>query len=333
MAGGRGVPLDVDPAVLAAGHLAGGATAGEVRLGLLQPVGAAGEHARAEGRVELVSGEGHPVHVELLHGDGVVRGQLGGVQDDAGAVGVRGGGQFLDGPQLAGDVGGAGDADQGGAVRLTGGERPLQGLDGLGRGARRVEVRDLRVDPGQERGVVLGLEDEDLAVGRQHRSEQVQGVRGGPGEDHLVGGAAVEELGDRDAALLEQVGGELREVSGAAVDAAVVRGVRGHVVPDALQGRGAGRVVEGGVGDLAAGDERDGDVAAEDRQRLGTGGALGGDGGGGGGVRGCGHGGISRQAGLNGFCVPVRGYDAAAVRGTGSASEVPGTRKRPCSEG
>ncbi len=167
--------------------------------------------------------------------------------------------------------------------------------------------------------MVLGLEDEDLAVGGEDRGEQVQGVGGGAGEDDLVAGAAVEELGDGGAALLEQVGGQLREVSGAAVDAAVVGGVRGHVVPDALEGGGAGGVVEGGVGDLSAGDERDGDVAAEDGEGLGAGGVLGG--GGGGGVQGCGHGGISRQAGLNGFGVPVRGCGGAAVRGTGGASD------------
>lgn len=167
---------------------------------------------------------------------------------------------------------------------------------------------------------MLGLEDEHLAVGGEYGGEQVQRVGRGAGEDDLVGGAAVEELGDGDPALLEEVGGELREVSGTAVDAAVVRGVRGHVVPDALQGGGAGRVVEGRVGDLAAGDEGDGDVAAEDRERLGTGGVDGGGGGGDGGVQGCGHGGISRQAGLNGFGVPVRGYGAAAVRGTGKSS-------------
>lgn len=125
---------------------------------------------------------------------------------------------------------------------------------------------------------MLGLEDEDLAVGRERGGEQVERVRGGAGEDDLVVGPAVEELRDGPAGVLEEVGGQLREVPGTAVDAAVVRGVRGDVVPHPLEGGGAGGVVESGVADLAAGDERNGDVAAEDGQR-GTDGGVGGGGG------------------------------------------------------
>ncbi|GHI24619.1 hypothetical protein Shyd_59900 [Streptomyces hydrogenans] len=77
------------------------------------------------------------------------------------------------------------------------GEGPLQGLDRLGRGARGVEVGDLGVAPGQQGGVVLGLEDEDLAVGGHDLGEQVERVGGGAGEDDLVALAAVEELGGR----------------------------------------------------------------------------------------------------------------------------------------
>ncbi len=125
---------------------------------------------------------------------------------------------------------------------------------------------------------MLGLEDEDLAVGRDRPGQQVQGVGGRTGEDHLVGRAAAEEVGDRLAGVLEQVGGELREVTGAAVDTAVVRGVRGDVVPDALEGGGAGRVVQGGVADFAAGDQRDGDISPQNGQR-GANGLVGGSGG------------------------------------------------------
>src|SRR5690606_25372576 len=175
------------------------------------------------------------------------------------------------------DVGGAGDADQGRAVRVAGGERPLQGLNGPSRAVRRVQAGDPGLAPGQQRRVVLGLEDEDLAAGGQRGGEQVEGVGGGPGEDDLVVRAAVEELGDGPAGVLEQVGGELGEVSGAAVHAAVVRGVGGDVVPDALEGGGAGGVVERRVGDLAAGDERDGDIPPQNGQR-GTDGHVGGRG-------------------------------------------------------
>lgn len=209
-----------------------------------------------------------------------MRGELGRVEDDAGAVRVRGGGEFADRPQLAGDVGGAGDADQGRAVGVAVGEGALQGLHSLRGAVGGLEERHpARPPPRQQRRVVLGLEHEDLAAVGEGGGEQVEGVGGGAGEHQLVVGAAVEELGDGPASVLEQVGGELGEVAGAAVDAAVVGRVGGHVVPDALEGGGAGGVVEGGVGDLAAGDERDGDVPAEDGQR-GADGRLGGDGGG-----------------------------------------------------
>ena len=135
VAGGAVVPLDVHSPVLAPGDLAAGAAAREVGLGRAQPVGPAGQHAGAEGRVQLVAGEGDPVDVEVGDGHRVVRGELGGVQHDAGAVRVRGGGQLPYRPQLTGDVGGAGDADQGRAVpgRAVG-EGALQGRDGLARG-------------------------------------------------------------------------------------------------------------------------------------------------------------------------------------------------------
>lgn len=210
-----------------------------------------------------------------------MRGELGGVQHDPGAVRVGGGGEFADRPQLAGDVGGAGDTDQGRTVGVTVGECVLQGRDGPRGAVGGVEDgHPARPLPGQQRRVVLGLEDEDLAAVGQGGGEQVEGVGGGAGEHQLVVGAAVEEPGDGTAGVLEEVGGELGEVAGAAVDAAVVGGVGGHVVPDALEGGGAGGVVEGGVGDLAAGDEGHGDVPAEDGQR-GEDGRLGGDGGGG----------------------------------------------------
>ncbi|EPH45474.1 putative cysteine desulfurase [Streptomyces aurantiacus JA 4570] len=277
--GGRVVPLDVHSPVGAPRDLPRGAAAREVRLGALQPVGPAREHSGAERGVQLVPGEGDPVDVQLPYVHRVVGRELGGVEDDAGAVGVRGGGQLAHRPQLAGDVRGAGHADQGGPVGVAVGEGALQGVDGLVVGARGVEVGDAGVAPGQQRGVVLGLEHEDLAVGGQRGGQQVQRVGGRPREHHLVALAAPQELGDGLPRVLEQVGRQLRQVPRAAVHTPVVGRVRGHVVPHPLQGRRAGGVVERDVRDLAAGDEGDGDVAPEDGQR-GTDGGVGGNGGG-----------------------------------------------------
>ncbi len=228
-----------------------------------------------------MAGEGDPVDVQFGDVQGVVRGELSGVQDDPGSVRMGRGGQFPDGPQLAGHVGGAGHAHQRRAAGLALGQRLLQGVDGLAVRPRCVEVGDLDAGallPRQQGGVVLGLEDEHPGALREYGGEEVERVGGGAGEDHLVVGAAAEEVRDGRAAVLEEVGGQLREVSGAAVDAAVVRGVGGDVVPDALEGGGAGGVVERGVDGLAAGHQRDEDISAQNRQR-GTNGTVGGNGG------------------------------------------------------
>ncbi len=194
----------------------------------------------------------------------MVRGQLRGVQHHPGAVAVGGPGQLGDRPELTGDVRGAGDTEQ---LRALGrlGERGVEGGDRLGVRAGGAQTGDGQtgVRPGQQRGVVLGLEGEHLGPGRDGAGQQVERVGGGAGEDHLVALAQVQELGDGAAALLEQVGGELGQVAGAAVHAAVVGGVGGDLVPDPLERRGAGGVVERRVGDLVAVGERDLDIVAE----------------------------------------------------------------------
>lgn len=325
--GRAGVPGDLHSAVLGAGDGPAGPAPGEVRLGGAQPVGASGQHPGAERRVQLVAGEGHPVDVQLGQRDGPVRGELGGVQHDAGAVGVGGGGQFADRPDLPGDVGGAGDADQCRAVRLAGGEGPLQGADGLLVAAGRVEDGEAGGAPGQQRGVVLGLEDEDLAPFGEGAYQQVEGVGGGAGEEELVAGAAAEEGGDGGPALLEEVGGELGEVPGAPVDAAVVGGVGGHVVPDPLEGGGAGGVVEGGVGALPAGGERDGHVGAQNGQR-GTNRRFG-DGVDGGGGHGYSRSGVRRGVWRRPTARTEKGVRGGGNRGPGPGSYPGGTASLP----
>ncbi len=289
MPGRAPVPLDRDRTVRLPGHGAAGAAAGQVGLGGVQPVAAPGEHARAEGGVELVAGEGDPVNPQLPHRHRVVRRELGGVQHDPRAVPVRGRGQLADRPDLAGDVGRAGHADQLGALAALR-QRRLQRGHRLLRGARRAQVADVQAAsaPGQQRGVVLGLEGVDPGVRGHDARQQVQRVGGGPGEHHLVVLAQAEEVGDGGPALLEQVGGQLREVARAPVHAAVVGSVGGDVVPDPLQRGGAGGVVERGVDHLLAADQRDLDLTPEHGQRLAAGGVEG-LGVGGGGVRVRGH--------------------------------------------
>lgn len=167
-------------------------------------------------------------------------------------------------------------------------------------------------------------------------TSRLRGVGGGAGEEELVAGAAAEEGGDGGPALLEEVGGELGEVPGAPVDAAVVGGVGGHVVPDPLEGGGAGGVVEGGVGALPAGGERDGHVGAQNGQR-GTNRRFG-DGVDGGGGHGYSRSGVRRGVWRRPAAKTEKGVRGGGNRGPGPGSYPEGTaslpgRRRPREEG
>ena len=124
----RGVPYDIHPAVSTPGHLAGGAAARQIRLASRSQSAPPGEDPGAEGRVQLVPGESDPVDVQSGDVHRVVRGELRGVQHDACAVRVGGGGQLGHRPQFTGDVRCAGHAHQGRAVGLAGRQCALQGL-------------------------------------------------------------------------------------------------------------------------------------------------------------------------------------------------------------
>ena len=73
---------------------------------------AADERAGAERRVELVAGEREVVDAGVGHRDRAVRGELGGVDEQLRAVLVGERGELRERPDLAGDVGGAGDGEQ-----------------------------------------------------------------------------------------------------------------------------------------------------------------------------------------------------------------------------
>ncbi|MDQ0820253.1 hypothetical protein QFZ69_001132 [Arthrobacter sp. V1I7] len=198
-------------------------------------------------------------------------GQLGGVHDDPGAVLVGQGGQGADRQDLSGDVGGAGDGEQAdAAVR----ELPAQLFEGLrNRGGGHDAAVRHRL-PWQQVGVVFDIEVEDLAgvpavFDRQAAGQQVQRVGGVAGEDHGVVGTSADKLTDDVAGVLVDRRADLRGVAGAAVDAGVVRQDLVQVGRHDGQGGGGGSVVQVGVADVAALDQRRLDLRPGDRgERL-----------------------------------------------------------------
>ncbi len=160
----------------APGDAAAGAATGQVRLGLAQPVGPPGQHAGAEGRVQLVPGEGGQSTSRSRTLTGWCRASWAASSTIRAPSRVERGGQFRTGHSSPVTLEApvtqtrAGHAARG---RLG----PLQGLDGLRGRARGVEVGHVGVPPGQQRGVVLGLEDEDPAVRGRRGGEQVRGSR------------------------------------------------------------------------------------------------------------------------------------------------------------
>ena len=259
--GGPGGPADgVEPGV------ADGAAAGEVRGAGVEPVRPPHQNAGAERGVKLVPREGEVVDVVRGDVDPPVRGQLRGVDDDPGAVFVRQCGQGPDRQDLPGDIGSAGDGQQAHtAVR----ELVPQAVHGgrEGGGGHDAAVRDIL--PGQEVGVVLDVEVEDLARGpavtqRQAAGQQVQGIGGVAGEDHGIVRPAAHEVPHDVPGVFVDGGADLRCVAGAAMHARVVRQDFVQVGRDYRQGRGGGAVVEVGVAGMAAGDQRGLDLGPGD---------------------------------------------------------------------
>ena len=245
------------------GHVPDRAAACEVGLGGVEPVPAADQHAGAEGRVQLVPGEGEVVDAPLLDVDAAVRCELSGVDEDPCAATVRDLGEGGDRQHLAGHVGRARHREQGGGlastVRRRAGGRLVQRVRG---------PHDARVLPRQQVRVVLDVEDHGAAAGTQPASRFSESVVFRV-KTTTWSSARSDEPGDRVAGLLVALGRHPRRVAGAAVHA----GVRREQCPDAVghlrQRRRAGGVVEVDVGAVAALNERNPQVGA---RNLGQGG-------------------------------------------------------------
>ena len=173
------------------------------------------------------------------------------------------------GHNLTGDVRRAGDDDE--AVGRPGcGQCGLEVLERVLDARRNRQRRDLhaaRLLPGQQRRVVLGLEDEHLGTAGQAAGEKVRRVSGVPGEHDEVVFAGADEPGDLDPRPLVPRRGDLARIPVAAVDGRVrlQSGDDGRL--DADQRRCGRGVVEVRVLDLA-GQSRDAEPAAHDGRQL-----------------------------------------------------------------
>ena len=143
------------PAGAALGDLGGGAAAGEVGTGGVEPVAAPGEHSGAEGGVHLVTGERDPVDVEGAEVEGAVRDVLGRVEQHPGAVLTGDRDEALDRPDLTGDVGRGRQHDE--------------GLAGASRGAPRERGERVCRSTSASRG--------DPGTGRRTVSRRLHGSR------------------------------------------------------------------------------------------------------------------------------------------------------------
>lgn len=232
------------------GHRLGGSAAGEVGRGGVEPVGAAGQHAGTEGRVELVAREHDVVQAEVGEVHRAVRGVLGGVEHHPrpGLAGDRR--ELTDRPDLAGDVGGAGEDDQPVASGVLA-QRSPQEDRGVRDAAGHREAMGPAGRPRQEGRVVLGLEDEHVRVAGQAAGQEVEGVGAVAGEDDLVALARPDEGPHLGASLLVPRGGH----PGGPAVAPVHRGVGAQGGVDrglhADQRGGGGGVVEVRVVDRA----------------------------------------------------------------------------------
>ena len=188
-----------------------------------------------------------------------MRGELGGVDGNPGTVGVRGLGHLRHRPEFACHVGGAGhgDDDPLGATPVGALHGASDGGGDLLDGVRGGEDGCGVAPPGQQIGVVLDVEEDDVGPFRHRGREQVEAVGGVPREDDGVVGACTDEAADLDAGGLEGIGRDLGEEAGAPMDAGIPGQQGGHRIGHLDQGRGAGGEVEASGHHLAAADDGD----------------------------------------------------------------------------
>ena len=158
-----------------------------------------------------------------------VRRVLGGVEQHPGPVPAGDGGEPLDRPELAGDVGRGGEHDErlSRAAGGAGGQGAQGGLEqglGVAGAGGNGQANGVAAAPGQQGRVVLGGEDEHRGVAGQGPGEQVDRVGGAAGEDDDVVLAGADEAGHLVAGRLVVGAGHPREPAGAAVHAGVGAG-------------------------------------------------------------------------------------------------------------
>ena len=176
-----------------------------------------------------MAGERDPVDVERLEVERPVRRVLGGVEQHPGAVPAGDGGEPLDRPELAGDVGRGGEHDErlARAAGGAGGQGAQGGLEqglGVAGAGGHGQAHGVAAAPGQQGRVVLGGEDDHRGVAGQRPGEQVDRVGGAAGEDDDVVLAGADEAGHLVAGGLVVGAGHPREPAGAAVHAGVGAG-------------------------------------------------------------------------------------------------------------
>ena len=196
-----------------------------------------------------------------------MRRELGGVDDDTGAVLVRRGDDRRQRHQLPRHVARPRDGDE---IDVgTRQRRPHHGDELLA--CRRHGDLDRTVPaPWQEVGVVLGVEREHGRSCRQGGGEEVERIRRVPRQHDGVVGTGPDVTADEIPARGEQLGAHDGREPGAAVHAARPRQQVVHRCGDRDEGGRAGRQVEVDGAHAASVDERDHQLGADDgEQRCG----------------------------------------------------------------
>ena len=151
------------------------------------------------------------------------------------------------GDHLACHVGGAGNGEQGGRAFF---QVPGQPFDRLGQRGGRGDAPVGVTLPGEQVGVVLDVQVDDLTAGGHGPDQQVEPVGSVPGEDDDVVAPGAHEPLHRGPGRLVERGADQGEVTGAAVDAGVPGKHLGDACRHLHEALCAGRVVKVDVAGL-----------------------------------------------------------------------------------